>query len=120
MGLARLGIRLQAGASTCDITRDGTCGYGISEYSIHVDGISMSRKAYVLVDLKFGGLIGPTKWVQGAKPPACMKRSSFDAYIILCQHSVSSSSSNVDSHSDRLRLGHVYTMTNSACILSGS
>ena len=38
--------------------------------SIDVDGISMYRKACVQVVLKFGGPTGPTKGVQGAKPPA--------------------------------------------------
>src|SRR6202522_2916792 len=47
---------------------DGTWGYGICSDSIDV--ISMYRKAYVQVDLKFGGPTGPTKGVQGAKPPA--------------------------------------------------
>jgi hypothetical protein len=32
--------------------------------------ISMDRRAYILVVLKFGGPTGPTKGVQGAKPPA--------------------------------------------------
>jgi hypothetical protein len=50
--------------------QDGTWGYGICEDSIDVDGISMYRKAYVQVELKFGGPTGPTMGVQGAKPPA--------------------------------------------------
>ena len=32
--------------------------------------ISIHRRAYILVVLKFGGPPGPTKGVQGAKPPA--------------------------------------------------
>jgi hypothetical protein len=31
---------------------------------------SMHGRAYIQVDLKFGGPTGPTKGVQGAKPPA--------------------------------------------------
>ena len=52
------------------ICGDGRCGYGICSDSVDVDGISMYRKAYVQVMLKFGGPTGLTKGVQGAKPPA--------------------------------------------------
>ena len=33
--------------------------------------ISMDRRAYILVVLKFGGPPGPTKGVQGAPPASC-------------------------------------------------